>query len=200
VRVCARPRACVIPILRLFLHSFDHPWNHSSTHESIRACIHPSIFHPSNTITNSRNQSLNNCQNRACQGGSDKSGGALQRDRSLLSAVGLRGRQLSSKREERKQWPSAGIGGPGEVHHFSCSKPPCLPTAATGNDNVTPPVTPAGIHHLELAGNREQFNAWVGTNKVPVKWSRRPGPKGIVSVVISTLEGPFIVLHEGKVY
>eukprot|EP00884_Botryococcus_braunii_P009609 jgi/Botrbrau1/1864/Bobra.146_1s0051.1 len=109
-------------------------------------------------------------------------------------------RWVSGRREGRKDRVSARVGVARQAQEGPCSGPECRGSASSDALTSSPSVTPAGIQYLELAGDRNRFNAWVGPNKVPVKWSRRPGPQGIVSVVIRTVEGPFIVLHEGKIY
>jgi hypothetical protein len=129
-------------------------------------------------------------------------GGIPQAERALLTVEDPppTSRWVPGRREGWKDKVSARGAGARQAREEPCSGPGCHGSASSDALTSSPSVTPAGIQYLELAGDRKRFNAWVGANKVPVKWSRRPGPQGIVSVVIKTVEGPFIVLHEGKIY
>lgn len=126
----------------------------------------------------------------------------LQASRALVMIEDplLSGKRTSGRREGWKDRLSAKEPGKGQILGRPCIGGECQPTASSDGRGSPLSMTPAGIQYLELAGDRDRYNAWVGANKVPVKWTRRPGPQGIVSVVINTVEGPSIVLHEGKIY
>ena len=54
-------------------------------------------------------------------------------------------------------------------------------------------VQPVGFEYLELAGDQNSMEEWIGTDKLPLRWTT--GAPGIKAVGIKTAAGDTIVLQ-----
>lgn len=54
-------------------------------------------------------------------------------------------------------------------------------------------VQPVGFEYVELAGDRKAMEEWIGTDKLPLRWTE--GAPGIKAVGIKTAAGDTLVLR-----
>lgn len=54
-------------------------------------------------------------------------------------------------------------------------------------------VQPVGFEYVKLAGDQKAMEDWIGTDKLPLRWTN--GTPGIKAVGIRTVDGNTIVLQ-----